>query len=116
MSYEKQTWVNGDVITDDKLNHMEDGIANAGGGGLLITATYDSGTNKTVMDKTWKEIKDAMNAGIPCTVYEDNGETEQNWYPVGMLSDNNGTYSVKVDTYIYYATTPDDYPEHSWND
>lgn len=26
MSYEKQTWVTGDVITADKLNHMEDGI------------------------------------------------------------------------------------------
>lgn len=32
MAYTKQTWQNGDIITDDKLNHMEDGIANAGGG------------------------------------------------------------------------------------
>lgn len=30
MSYEKQTWNNGDVITADKLNHMEDGIDTAG--------------------------------------------------------------------------------------
>lgn len=28
MSYEKQTWVDGDLITADKLNHIEDGIAN----------------------------------------------------------------------------------------
>ena len=27
MSYEKQTWQTGDVITANKLNHMEDGIA-----------------------------------------------------------------------------------------
>ena len=27
MSYEKQTWATGDVITANKLNHMEDGIA-----------------------------------------------------------------------------------------
>ena len=27
--YEKQTWKTGDVITEDKLNHMEDGIAGA---------------------------------------------------------------------------------------
>lgn len=26
MSYEKQTWANGDVIMADKLNHIEDGI------------------------------------------------------------------------------------------
>ena len=28
--YEKQTWVTGEVITKEKLNHMEDGIAEAG--------------------------------------------------------------------------------------
>ena len=27
MAYEKQTWADGDVITQEKLNHMEDGIA-----------------------------------------------------------------------------------------
>ncbi len=26
MSYEKQTWADGDVITADKLNHLEDGV------------------------------------------------------------------------------------------
>lgn len=26
MSYTKQTWANGDIITAAKLNHMEDGI------------------------------------------------------------------------------------------
>ena len=31
MAYEKQNWECGQVITADKLNHMEDGIANAGG-------------------------------------------------------------------------------------
>ena len=30
MAYEKQTWHTGDVITEGKLNHMEEGIANAG--------------------------------------------------------------------------------------
>lgn len=31
MAYEKQTWTTGEVITQEKLNHMEQGIANAGG-------------------------------------------------------------------------------------
>lgn len=34
MAYSKQTWTNGDVITAEKLNHMEDGIA-AGGGAVF---------------------------------------------------------------------------------
>jgi len=29
--YEKHNWVNGEVITEDKLNHMEDGISTGGG-------------------------------------------------------------------------------------
>ena len=29
MTYEKQTWTTGEVITADKLNHMEDGIGGA---------------------------------------------------------------------------------------
>lgn len=30
MAYEKQTWQSGDIITAEKLNHMEDGIDGAG--------------------------------------------------------------------------------------
>jgi len=29
--YEKHNWVNGEVITEDKLNHLEDGVATGGG-------------------------------------------------------------------------------------
>lgn len=32
MSYEKQTWATGDVISAEKLNHIEDGIESAGSG------------------------------------------------------------------------------------
>lgn len=36
MSYEKQTWQTGDVVTANKLNHMEDGIATGGGDVLVV--------------------------------------------------------------------------------
>lgn len=58
MSYDKQTWTSGEVITATKLNHMEDGIAGAGGGTSgLVTDT--SGT----LDKTWNEIGAMVSAG-----------------------------------------------------
>ena len=38
MAYEKQTWATGDVITESKLNHIEDGIANAGGKALSVSS------------------------------------------------------------------------------
>ena len=55
--YEKQTWKTGDVITEEKLNHMEDGISNAGG--VLIV-----NVNNRTLDKTWKEIHDALVSGV----------------------------------------------------
>lgn len=35
MSYEKITWQTGDTITAEKLNNIEDGIAGAGGGSFV---------------------------------------------------------------------------------
>lgn len=94
MAYEKQTWTTGEVITQEKLNHMEDGIANAyelpavtetdngkvlgvengawsvvnGGGGTLVVnvtiTSSESGTSMT-LDKTWQEIYDAS---LTCSV------------------------------------------------
>ena len=45
MSYTKQTWATGDTVTATKLNHMEDGIEGAGGGGydLVLVAETDDG-------------------------------------------------------------------------
>ena len=62
MSYVKNTWSNGDVITDVKLNHMEDGIA-SGATALLVTPAMDDNDN-WVFDKTWQEIYDAFFGGV----------------------------------------------------
>lgn len=56
MSYEKQTWSKGQVITAEKLNHIEDGIEN--GCNVMPLKV----TNST-LNKTWKEIADFMYAG-----------------------------------------------------
>ena len=60
MSYEKQTWVNGEVITADKLNHMENGIGEGGGGNYLddvmwVNITTQDGRTWSA-DKTWNEV------------------------------------------------------------
>lgn len=50
MAYVKNTWETGDVITAEKLNHMEDGIA--GGSefkiyNMVVNATYNEQTGYT---------------------------------------------------------------------
>ena len=78
MAYEKQIWQCGDVVTADKLNHMEDGIANCGGGSepLIFTATEREATTEECplglggdvneYSHSWQEIHDALVSGKPC--------------------------------------------------
>lgn len=58
MAYTKNTWVTGDIVTSAKLNHMEDGIANAGG--LVVNIDWDETLQTSVLDKTWQEINNAF--------------------------------------------------------
>ena len=55
MAYDKQTWVSGEVITAVKLNHMEDGIANAGGGGASIV-NFDTLIDTSTMSIAGSDI------------------------------------------------------------
>ena len=64
MSYEPKTWECGDTITAEALNHLEQGVANAGGGGtepLILTYDYEAHH----LGATFGEIKDAVLAGTP---------------------------------------------------
>ena len=48
MSYVKQTWTSGDIISTERLNYMENGIAAAGGGGNpLITFNFNGFGNSS---------------------------------------------------------------------
>ena len=58
MAYEKQTWQTGDVITQEKLNHMEDGIANSAG--------YECSEEPiTLVDQTMTSTSDSTPVTLP---------------------------------------------------
>ena len=83
MAYEPTTWECGDVVTAERLNHMEEGIAaNAtqieeccGGGGtggiLSLSYTWREATAEECVDggdayifnHTWQDIYDALSLG-----------------------------------------------------
>lgn len=62
MSYTKQTWVDGDLITAEKLNHIEDGVKQASDHPLMVKAlsSTDGVENPT---HTYEEMLEAYNSG-----------------------------------------------------
>lgn len=68
MSYIPTEWKTGDVITADKLNNMESGIANGGSGGstaiiATITPAPDDELYEYKCDKTFDELVQALEGG-----------------------------------------------------
>lgn len=86
MSYEKTTWETGDIVTAEKLNNIENGIENAGGGGVFVVGFQEGGA---ALNKTWKEIHDAIASGKPAFVF---GVDDEN-YTIDVVS---AVYSVNV--------------------
>jgi len=65
MAYEKQTWINGDVITQEKLNHIEDGIEDAYE--LPSVTETDNGKVLGVENGAWSVVNGGGDAGYECT-------------------------------------------------
>lgn len=66
MGYSKTTWENGDVITSEKLNKLEQGAADANAGPLEATGVMSvngSGKKVITLDKTAAEAFAAAEAG-----------------------------------------------------
>ena len=103
MSYIKNTWQKGDVVTAEKLNHMEAGIASAG---TLIIHTDENDT----MDKTWQEILDAMKAGVICLIVGvEEGRANNEFIRNARYSD--GIYMVTtLRNDVYGTESADGYP------
>lgn len=62
MSYTPTTWATGDTITASAMNKIENGIANAGGGGLYpVTCTQNNGFT---LNKSYNDLSSAISAGL----------------------------------------------------
>ena len=131
MSYEPKTWECGETITAEDLNHIENGIANAGGGGtpLIVNSTWNDELSGYVLDHTWQEIYDAMPNVV---MVEDNtdGNITQNAKHTFVEVYYDSTEVVGADNYYvavvrkhydvesfrkYYCASPIDYPYYAFD-
>lgn len=117
MSYDKNTWQTGDVITAEKLNHMEDGIADGGGGGgVLVVGVIVDGSTMT-FDKTWQQIHDADYCIVEIIAETDTafylvvdiGVTPLSKYRVTTVDLQDQPFAIVP----FECDTPNDYPVYS---
>ena len=100
MSYEAKEWVNGELITADKLNHMEDGIASAGGvEPFVVTFSQSEFGGAVTADKTYAEIHEALQQGkvVSGILNRVNGMLI---YPLDMCEEPSGIQGFCVKPYF----------------
>lgn len=124
MSYAPYTWQNGDTVTANKLNHMEQGIA-AGGGYLVVNCTSSGGA--LVLDQTAGDIIDSLQNGVPVFVLSDEMESSDRLMfgmativqmeQIKSVSDMPGSIFVMfgTDYFEFSFDSLSDYPEHMKN-
>lgn len=112
MSYVKNTWTNGDTITAEKLNNMENGIASAGGTLIVgVTFTVEDELEAATMDKTWQEIHDALAAGFRVVAIDsDDSAVVQEAINQVYFEDGDGYYVNVGGVMDYYTNSASGYP------
>lgn len=98
MSYEKKEWKNGDVITADLLNHMEEGIAGGFGYSLSEQVVFDDSvtTVKETEGDTFAFVDITLSGPLSDTIeVEFNGTTYTTTYMVAPVSDK--LYGAPID-------------------
>lgn len=108
MAYTPTNWVTGDTVTATKMNKLEQGVANAGGGDILFDIANEDGT----LDKTWTEILTASTAGkIARIIFNDDGISVAEY--VTAVTNEEGTYFVYVlgNQGWYQTSSANGYPQ-----
>lgn len=116
MAYVKNTWTSGDIITAEKLNHMEDGIG-SGGGVLVIDTQYDEVTGRSTLSLTFREISEALKNNNIALVRLGQGDDTAFYTQFSLVTSiyqEPNTYAIMVDwSNEFFCDGPDEYPHDS---
>lgn len=124
-TYVPHEWDCDELITAEALNRMEQGIANAGGGALVIKVVEETNT-KDITDTTWTQAYEAMMSGrVVLTIARRSVDGEfsyEPYYSGGMFTTSgiddprhsavfvSPTHATNPDEFgIFYADTADGY-------
>lgn len=123
MAYTPTEWVTGDVITAEKLNKAEQGIAEASA--LIIQGVYDESTSTSTIQETFANIRNALKIKpvFVSFIYDDGDSVHLYQVINAEPGSNNGPYLVSLQqvssvgspTTAYIANTPDAFPQLAEN-
>ena len=112
MSYIPTNWKTGDVVTSEKLNHIEDGIANSESVLVVGGVSVREGSITGTLDKTWQEIHDALESNICIVTISDGDSYYQSRITAARALD--AEYDVVLsdigDTASFSSASKDGYP------
>lgn len=96
MAYEKHIWSCGEDITDALLNHMEEGIENAsGGGGAVYELTVDTTTNCMTLNASYNDLV-ASGGGAVHLAFEVSGNPSEMYLDILAFNPNDENYQVWI--------------------
>ena len=112
MAYTKNTWNTGDVVTSEKLNHIEDGITNSESVLVVGGVSVDEGSITGTLDKTWQEIHDALESNICIVTISDGDSNFQTRITAARALDAeyDVVFSDIGDTVSFSSASKDGYP------
>lgn len=122
MGYTPTVWQTGDIVSSEKLNKNEEGIAGAYEIVYLSTVVDD---DTTTLNKTFKEVYDLVDAGktvkLKTIIQEDATEvilvfelsdisTSQDFYAITFYRCTTDGSSERIECTQFIAESEDDYP------
>lgn len=107
MSYTPTNWKAGDIITSERLNKLENGVAGAGGGGVLVVNFVEDGETMR-LDKTAGELWAAIESSS--ILLKDVFDGNYNYTALTTAALSDGTYGFTFSGDEYGAPSADSYP------
>ena len=110
--YVAREWSGGDIVTAANLNHLEQGVESAQGGGVLIideSVTESSTAPTYTLNKTWQEIHDAMISGTICLIHQVDSNFE-GYLSVSSCAVQDDEYYIYTFHNRYTSINSTDYP------
>ena len=111
MSYIPTEWKTGDIVTAEKLNKLEEGVASGGGGGgdALLEVVKTGAGVYTLGDISYNDVRALLAKGIvPIAHYTENDGKFHEFSLFYQIGYNDGTgYSVDFNDFFFNSETAD---------